>query len=196
MGPSTVASTSLLTIIEHPSNQYTPSIRANVTSADLTVAVAADFNTQALQYSRSAARDSYLEIPLEGDAVQAARVLFREVKARKARTLNITGNEGHSLAPLRCWSSDLLAEWIGVLIGKVHQHHHLDAIRTSGQSGIECAGAVAGLVLGLPVTMLMPRGYLRRTQRGSQCCTEPELRREIEEGVMKLRPILASYGIN
>ncbi|EPG8943842.1 hypothetical protein L4Z64_001249 [Pseudomonas aeruginosa] len=190
-----MAETPLLKIIEHPANRYAPSISANATAADLTVAIAVDFTTRGEQCAKQVAAERYCPILLGGDAVDAARLLYREVKARRAGVLNITGNESFTLAPLRVWTQDCLNEWVGVLIGKVHQHLPLAGIRSCGQSGVESAAAAAGVALGLPVTMLLPRGLLRRTPHGDRRCNEHELRQEIEDGAATLRPILESYGI-
>ena len=69
----------------------------------------------------------------------------------------------------------------------------ISSVRSGGQTGMDHAGLVAGLALGIPVHGHYPKGYRRRDSLGIDSnSTENEIRQEIIEEAAILNPDLIS----
>lgn len=164
------AELAVLEILEHSSSSYGPRTWANAVQGDATVAFAVDFTTAGEKLTRKASADKYVGIKLvpgEMDterALAAARLLYRFLKARDARVLNVAGNGIYTLA--RCGISQHAANvFVTSVIAKVHEHHPLQRVISGGQTGIDLAGAVAGVCIGVDTQVLLPRGYIQRNEK-------------------------------
>lgn len=151
-----------LRIEQHESHRYPPRTWVNAQSADLTVAIAVDFTTKGEQLTKRAAGAAFVALPLEGDPLDAARLLWKAVRQRDARTLNIAGNGICTMAK-HGWSQERINTWVYQVIGKVHQHHPISFIRSGGQTGADIAGLVAAYALGIECLGLYPKRFLQRT---------------------------------
>ncbi|HGO9799636.1 TPA: hypothetical protein ACLEB8_004824 [Pseudomonas aeruginosa] len=152
----------LLRIEQHESNRYPPRTWVNATSADLTVAIAVDFTTKGEQLTKRAAGDSFIALPLQGDPIEAARSLWKALRQRDARTLNIAGN-GISTMAKHGWTQEQINAWVYQVISTVHQHHPISFIRSGGQTGADVAGLVAAYALGIDCLGLYPKRFLQRS---------------------------------
>lgn len=99
------------------------------------------------------------EAELSPDELEAARTLYRFLKAKQVRRLNIAGN---SLATLQ--SAGLtqveVAQFLMRVLGKIHAHRPFDGFVTGGRHGVELATVAAGAALGVPVLVCMPKGFM------------------------------------
>lgn len=152
----------LLRIEQHGSNRYPPRTWVNATSADLSVAIAVDFTTKGEQLTKRAAGDAFIALPLGGDPIEAARMLWKALHRRDARTLNIAGN-GISTMAKHGWSQERINAWVYQVISTVHQHHPISFIRSGGQTGADIAGLVAAYALGIECLGLYPKHFLQRS---------------------------------
>lgn len=158
---------SILTLNEHSSYDYRPRTIVNATSADLTVAIAADFTTAGEKLTKKES-PSYLALSIERPAIENARILYRHMRDHDIKTLNIAGNGIYTLAQhydanQQHWTQLSADSYVYQLLLPCHQHWGITSIRSGGQTGIDQAGLVAAVALGIPAVGLWPQGYRIRT---------------------------------
>jgi len=79
-------------------------------------------------------------------------------------------------------------QWVYDVLGAVHAAEPIAEIVSGGQTGVDLAGAVAGVKLGIPVSVLMPQGYLQRHAAGYDLRhTREEIEAQIDWGALNLR---------
>jgi 1-aminocyclopropane-1-carboxylate deaminase/D-cysteine desulfhydrase-like pyridoxal-dependent ACC family enzyme len=154
-----------LIVQEHKSSSYAPRTYHNAHSADLTVAIAVDFSTAGERLTHKAAGDAYLAIPYHTDITEAARTLYREMRKRNAKSLNIAGNGLHTFTKYGelQYSVNL---YVYTVLSLVHKHWPIEAIVSGGQTGTDLAGGVAAEALNIPCTMTFPKGFKQRFANG------------------------------
>lgn len=157
----------MLSVEEHRSGSYAPRTFANAKSADMTVAVACDFKTAGEALTRKAAGVRYLGLHLPHRSRCSKSVLAHHRSLVSAmcdyRTLNIAGNGIYTLVAFG-WTQESVNSYVYRLLRDLPWLRH---VRCGGQTGVDLAGAVAGVALGLPTTVLMPKGYLMRDANGT-----------------------------
>lgn len=174
-------------ILEERGIGYRERTRYNAESADLTIAIAIDFETAGERLTKSAAKDKYLALPYDGDVIETARKLYRVVSSRGVRKLNVAGN-GLTHWRLRGIYQRLLNKFVFDVLALVHQHHPFTHIRSGGQTGADFAGLVAAVALGIPATGTFPMGFLQRTSMGDDVRRSPEdIEFEINKMVAELK---------
>lgn len=151
----------------------------NAEMAGATVAFAVDFATAGERLTRKAAGPRYLAIPLGGSGTEAARMLYRHLRALNAKTLNVAGNGIYTLDKFS-WSQEGANAWVYRVMSTVHKHWPIEGVRSGGQTGIDIAGLVAAVALGIPATGCFPAGFLQRGTDGIDGeVTESEVRESI-----------------
>lgn len=175
-----------LSLRAHTSRSCAPRTWANARRADLTVAIAADFDTAGERLTRRAAGDAYLALPLELDPIVAARRLYVAVRARRARILNVAGNGICTLHRLGC-DQARINRHVFEILRPVCAHYRLESVVSGGQTGVDEAGLVAAVALGVRADGLLPAGFLRRGVDGRDVeCTAADLRTAIFAGASRL----------
>ena len=178
----------MLRIVEHLSQSYAPRTALNAKSADLTAAFATDFSTRGEQLTRKLAGDDrYVGLPLLDHSIDNARRLYSAVRKTACKTLNVAGNGIYTLVPAGISQADCTLHVYDV-IRKVHEHLPLNRIVSGGQTGIDLAGGIAGVALGLDVVMTLPAGFIQRGVHGRDTRhLESEIRDQVMEGLAVLR---------
>jgi hypothetical protein len=151
----------VLTINEHKSASYAPRTYHNAAQSNVTVAIAIDFTTAGEKLTKTAAGLKYVHIPLEADPLQAARTLYRKLQASEETILNIAGNGIYTLAA-HGWTQEKVNRHIYAILSKVHSYMPIKRILTGGQTGVDLAGAITGVALGIDTIVTMPKGFLQR----------------------------------
>ncbi len=166
-----------LTLTEHSSPRYAERTRCNARDADLTVAFAVDFASAGERLTHRAAGDRYAAIDLAtASELDAARTLWRALRAHNAHTLNVAGNSIATLAK-HGWTQERANAFVHAVLRKCAEHWRIEQIRSGGQTGIDQSGLVAALALGVPAVGLLPRGFLRRDASGvDHTTTQSQLR--------------------
>jgi hypothetical protein len=174
-------------LLEHASPEYAPRTGENARGADITVAFATDFTTAGERLTRQlAGKRRYLAIPYGIDANEAAAMLATFMRERDAHSLNVAGNGAYTLAPLGA-TQERVNQWVFDVLKRVHAKVALTHVRSGGQTGIDTAGLVAGLALGVPITGLYPRGFRQRlANRQDITNTAEALEVALHEAVTKL----------
>lgn len=178
-----------LVLVEHKSPSYGPRTFHNAMSAELTVAIAVDFNTFGEKLTHKAAGGNYLAISYEMDSVSAARLLYRELFRRKAKTLNVAGNGIYTFAKhgIKQHSINMHLYFI---LGLTNKHYPIKKIISGGQTGMDIAGGIVGCKLGIPVEMTFPKGFRQRDEHGVDSDhTEAEIRQQVLNGMNQLETV-------
>ena len=94
----------MVVVQEHKSAKYTPRTYFNASSGDVTLAMAVDLNTAGELLTHKAAGEKYIGFLLDNNiqAIDIARDLYRFMKKRNAKTLNIAGNGIYTLSKYGC----------------------------------------------------------------------------------------------
>jgi hypothetical protein len=172
---ATSTSTSKLTITEHTGG-YADRTRYNANYADLTVAFAINFDTPGERLTLSAAGDKYVGIPFEqyrmiGDVFGVADLILMEMGTRdNVRVVNIAGNGIYTLVKQGIYQEDI-DDFLFDVLAIVHSQHTIAEVVTGGQTGVDIAGAVAAMAVGIgKVTVVMAEGYMQRLVDGKDVC--------------------------
>lgn len=153
-------------IVEHKSGSYAPRTYHNANSADITVAIALDFNTAGERLTKKAAtKRDYINFDLRHDPLECARVLYTKMLTNQYETINIAGNGVYTCSKYG-YSQEDCNMWVLSLLEPIHRHLGIKAVVSGGQSGIDLAGGVAASVLDIPCTMTLPNGYKQRWEDG------------------------------
>lgn len=149
-------------LLEHSSPKYPPRTIYHAKSADLTVAIAKEFDTYGENLTREHAGDKYLAIDLDTDIREAAKSLYIQCRDRGVKVLNVAGN-GEYTTNKYGWNQSRINVFLYQVLALVHKHHPIEMVISGGQTGVDFAGGVAAEVLGIPGAMTFPKGFLQRT---------------------------------
>lgn len=152
---------SLLVLEAHASSEYRPRTLANAHAADVTVAFAVDFNTAGERLTARVAGRRYLAIAYDTNPAIAAEALLAKLRQAAASVLNVAGNGIYTLKTAGHTQADVNA-WVYAVLKQVLVHTNLTCIRSGGQTGIDQAGLVSAVALGIPAVGLLPKGYRQR----------------------------------
>jgi hypothetical protein len=186
-----------LSLQEHPERNYNARTYDNASKkhCDITIAFATNFKTGGERCTMTAAGNRYIPIPYHWHIQRAANHIRKGMYEKNASRLNIAGNGIYTLSK---YDVDQLQanEKIYLILKEVMKTMEIKEIRSGGQTGIDQAGLVAGVALGLPTTGLYPKGYRRRDVDEVDYYSTPEdLRTEILEQAGRLSPtIIEGYG--
>lgn len=154
-----------LELVEHVSAFYGPRTGENARAADVTVAFAVDFSTAGEKLTAKAAGSRYIGILFGSPVDDAARELAAFLQRKEARTINVAGNGIYTLKK-RGHTQEFVNEWVYRVLRRALHMHPLEHLRSGGQTGIDQAGLVAALALGVPATGLYPKGFIQRNSNG------------------------------
>ena len=153
---------SYLVLKEHSSSSYSPRTSENANAADLTAAFAIDFTTAGERCTHKAAGNKYLALWIKGEVIPNARNLYSYCKKLKVKELNIAGNGIYTLNE-KGWSQSQVNQYVYETLKLVHQHYPIQKIRSGGQTGVDIAGLVAAVELGIDAVGLFPKGFIQRS---------------------------------
>jgi hypothetical protein len=180
----------MLTIIEHASSGYAPRTYANATNSDVTIAIAVDYTTAGERLTHRAAGEKYLKLDPELPWIENARILFKRVSANGNTypvVINVAGNGIYTLAKNKV-SQEEVNLYVYKILAQVGEYYPISRIVSGGQTGVDLAGGVAGYVLGIPTTMLMPKGFKQRFEDGIDIVqTEQDVRTQVQYYAEKLQ---------
>lgn len=186
-----------LTLKQSNSEKYSPRTYYNAKSADVTVAFAVDLKTAGELLTHKAAGEKYIGFLLtdESDTLLIARQLYKKLKDSSAKSLNIAGNGIYTLSIHGC-SQDFINLFVYKVIEKVHKHYPIEKIYTGGQTGVDMAGAIAGIKLDIPVEITFPKGFVQRFEDKIDISqTEQDILNQIEMRINALNESLSPEKI-
>lgn len=169
----------LLTFEECKVNGYRERTKINA-SADATLAFAVDFTTAGEKLTKtSVLGQGKLYIPI--DISQSLTIEEHDVQfvvntfnSNNVSHINIAGNGLYSMKNI--YTQRDLNNFVYHFLARITKHKNLynpiQTIRSGGQTGIDEAGAVAGVILGIPTTILAPKGWVFRDEYGKDIVDE------------------------
>ncbi|WP_063805088.1 DUF4326 domain-containing protein [Burkholderia ubonensis] len=164
----------------HHDYSYVPRTSDNALGADVTVAFAKDFGTAGEKLTKRQAGFRYIGIPFGGDVATAAEALSEFLIARGGTTLNVAGNGIYTMAEHGV-NQERCNQWVFDVLARVAAKVKLALIRSGGQTGIDQAGLVAALALGIPALGHYPKNFRRRNAQGKEVtATAAAIRAELE----------------
>ena len=176
---------SMIKFEEHSKSDYPSRTRENA-GADATIAIAMDFNTAGERLTKKSVLEQnkkYIpillskseDILLDSNLVDSIVQQLNEVNAK---SLNIAGNGIYTYKDK--FTQVQLDGYVQALIQTINEHpdlkNKIQSIRTGGQTGIDEAGAKAGVRLGIPTTVLAPKGYTFRNIHSKDISNEKEFK--------------------
>lgn len=158
---------------EYKGYGYSARTYENAHKADLTLALAVDFTTAGEKCTINAAGDRHipvdLNLPVDDGRKEAVAMTILQKCSKlgldsEHLRLNIAGNGIYTLAR-NGWTQERADAVVTDILTSLQNHGsiHIDSIRSGGQTGIDEAGIKAGVALGLPTTVLAPKGWAFRT---------------------------------
>lgn len=173
-----------LIVQEHKSSSYAPRTYHNASVADLTIAIASDLNTAGERLTKKAAGSKYLAIHLNDvGAVDAGRQIWKYLHAMygtASSVINVAGNGIYTLDKYG-FTQDQINQYLYDALLPVSRHLHITQIVSGGQTGVDLAGGVAGVALGIPVVLTLPKGFRQRHEDGV------DVDHTMEEVIMQVR---------
>jgi hypothetical protein len=153
----------MVIVQQHKSATYPPRTYFNASSGDVTLALAVDLTTAGEKLTHRAAGEKYIgfQIDANSEPIDVARGLYKFMKKRNARTLNIAGNGIYTLIKHGFTQEDI-NNFLCDVIEKVHQYWPIEKIFSGGQTGVDLAGAVVAQYLKIPALITLPNGYIQR----------------------------------
>ena len=190
--PTTQPSTSVeIDFQEEPTEGYKNRTVKNA-SADATIALAYDFTSAGEKLTKSSVIDQNkkyipLSIPKKTDTSDVNNasiktqidIIVNALNSVNAKTLNIAGNGIYTMKDAG-WNQeevDLMTYRIlkGVLESP-NLKNKIVSIRSGGQTGFDEAGAKAGIMLGIPTSILAPKGWKFRNESGTDISNEQQFK--------------------
>jgi hypothetical protein len=155
----------MIEILEHSSSSYAPRTWANAADADVTIALAVDYNTAGERLTHKAAGDKYLKLDLQDSEIVNARNLWRVVHKIENPVINVAGNGINTVVKHGC-NQDKINWYVYSMLGLVHKHYPISKIISGGQTGVDISGGWAAVKLGVDCTITLPKGFLQRHEDG------------------------------
>jgi len=167
----------MLIIKEHSSSSYAPRTYYNGNAADLTIAIAVDFNTAGEKCTQKAAKE-YISLDYNIPAIDNAREVYKKMKKLNAKTLNIAGNGIYTFHKHGIYQSEI-KDYILELLKPLQLHLGIDKIYTGGQTGVDMAGAYAAYMLDIDCEVTLPKGFKIRFADGTDSNMNEEVIRKM-----------------
>lgn len=185
--------TGSIKFIEEQSSGYRERTIKNA-SADATIAIAVDFSSAGEKLTKTAVEDInkkiYLPVnlptiaPSKPDVVQNTLIsdIVKKLLDSNSTSINIAGNGIYTFNQKSTgYTQEFLDEMVYQLINLINlnlrtEGKSITSIRTGGQTGIDEAGAKAGIKLGIPTTILAPKGWKFRDISGTDISNEQQFK--------------------
>lgn len=150
-------------------------------SADATIAIATDFNSAGEKLTASTVKAQQRKyIPVDANSLEISStrvdgiVSSLNLLANTTISLNIAGNGIYTMKGKYTQQQvdDFTYNLIKAIIESPNLTRKIGSIRTGGQTGFDEAGAKAGMKLGIPTSILAPKGWKFRDINGNDISDE------------------------
>ena len=160
----------MITFIEHEHTGYALRTRDNVMLSDGTLCFAVDFKSPGCTLTHKCAYGAgkpFIRIDLNEYEVMTERQalgIAEQLMDHNILNLNIAGN---SMTHLRSkYTQEGINAKIADCMNKIHALWPIDSVRTGGQGGVDLAAGIWSDSVGLPTTVLAPKGWMYRGDDG------------------------------
>lgn len=170
--------TTEIDFLEDQSTGYAQRTKVNA-SADATIALATDFTSAGEKLTKSTVLNQnkkYIPIDANTLTVTQERVdkIVDSLNSVNAKSLNIAGNGIYTMKNVYTQEQvdDFTYELLKAVTESPRLVNKITSLRSGGQTGFDEAGAKAGIVLGIPTTVLAPKGWKFRNINGQDISDE------------------------
>lgn len=174
----------------------------NIKGADFTVAIAVDFTTAGERLTQREAEylGKYIGIGVRFSVDHIASTIKAAIFKQRERTkdpskdvtINFAGN-GMQTFSRHGYTQPQLNQLVFDVIQRLRGWYNVVAVRSGGQTGLDHAGLVAAVALGIPAHGHYPAGFRRRDEDGIDSNSpEEQIRHEIAQDAAVLNPELLS----
>jgi len=176
-------SSSAVKFEESKSESYAARTAVNA-SADATIAIAANFNSAGEKLTKSSVLGQnklYLPVSTDvfasgSDVNMTAGIIAKQLNnlPKNEISLNIAGNSIYTLGGIMTQAAvdNFTLELLQKVIERLNPEKKIVSLRTGGQTGFDEGGAKAGIKLGIPTTILAPKGWKFRNISGTDVSSE------------------------
>lgn len=176
-----------LTFSESAGGDYKSRTVENAQEADVTVAMAVDFSTYGERATEKAAGDRYISVAMDaaalsGDPVREGRLAAAAVAAALREkgllkeggiSINFAGNGLYTLEGRGVTQEAADGYATALLSSLMHDHGvKVTSVRSGGQTGMDEAGAKAGVANGVDTVVHAPKGWRMRGADGTDVAGE------------------------
>jgi hypothetical protein len=161
-------------------------------SADATIAFAYNFNSAGEKLTKSSVLEQNKKyIPLtvprktetsdinKADITSQVNVIVDQLNSVNAKTLNIAGNGIYTMREAGWNQSEvdmMVSRILKAVMNSPNLKNKIESVRTGGQTGFDEAGAKAAIELGIPTTILAPKGWTFRNMAGQDISNEQQFK--------------------
>ena len=161
-------------------------------SADATIAFAYNFNSAGEKLTKSSVLEQNKKyIPLtvprktetsdinKADITSQVNVIVDQLNSVNAKTLNIAGNGIYTMREAGWNQSEvdtMASRILKAVVNSPNLKNKIESVRTGGQTGFDEAGAKAAIELGIPTTILAPKGWTFRNMAGQDISNEQQFK--------------------
>lgn len=170
---------------EDTSSDYKNRTEVNVINADVTFAIAINFDSHGEKLTKELAKKYgklYIPVRPEGSIEEKAekivKVLRENFEGKKHTiTFNIAGNGIYTMKGVKTQEEcdSFTYELLNAIINHKDLNIRVNKIRSGGQTGFDEAGIKAGLKLKIDTTAFYPKGYKIRDLDGDKLQTRKEV---------------------
>jgi len=173
-------------------------------SADATIALAIDFTSAGEKLTKnSVLKQDKKYIPIDANKLDVTQErvnrIVNELNSVNAKTLNIAGNGIYTMRDAG-YSQEQVDDFTYQLIKAVVESPSLKtkitSIRTGGQTGFDEAGAKAAIKLGIPTTILAPKGWKFRNISGQDISNEQQFKSRFGTTQVSQAPVTTPENSN
>jgi hypothetical protein len=177
---------------EEPTSGYRNRTVKNA-SADVTIAFAVDFNSAGEKLTKKSVLEQgkkYVPIDVsKGLEISQERIdkiiefINRMEPSLYGFSLNIAGNGIYTMKGKYTQEQidTFTYETLNKILNSPKLQNTFESIRSGGQTGFDEAGAKAGIKLGLPTTILAPKGWTFRNINGQDISNEEQFKARFED---------------
>jgi hypothetical protein len=161
-------------------------------SADATIAFAYNFNSAGEKLTKSSVLEQNKKyIPLtvprktetsdinKADIASQVNVIVDQLNSVNAKTLNIAGNGIYTMREAGWNQSEvdmMVSRILKAVVNSPKLKNKIESVRTGGQTGFDEAGVKAAIELGIPTTILAPKGWTFRNISGTDISNEQQFK--------------------
>lgn len=202
---STQTKTGQIDFQEDQNSGYAPRTRKNA-SADATIAIAVDFDSAGEKLTKSSVEGQskkYIPIDIKKELVVDEDIVDNVVAELNYLpntdiSLNIAGNGIYTMKGK--YTQEELDEYVHSLLKAViadpNFTKNIVSIRTGGQTGLDEAGAKAGIKLGIPTIILAPKGWGFRDITGKDIYNQAKFKARFGQNTPQTMNIYAGTNEN
>lgn len=182
----------MLQIVQGDSKSYYASVVVNAKKSNFTIEFSFGLDSKLHALLEKFTVGECLVIDISMPSIDAARMIFKAMRAMNVRDVNVSGVDIAILLK-NGWTQDAMNEYVHAAISKVNEFWKINSVGSSGQSGAELAALISAYALGIQACAYMPKGFTQRTPQGVDAQNDRQtIFNQIENGALAFNPKLTA----